>query len=320
MTLLRRLSYATLGLAFAQIIFGAIVRITGSGMGCGDHWPTCQGQWFPPADRIDLIIEITHRYIAAGLTVVLLVLLGTAIARRRITGVSGPGGVLRPIGLAVGLVLTAAVFGAITVKMELNPYIIVTHLSIAMALLAVLSLTVIRAGGFGMQGIAIPGERRTYGAARVAAIMAFITIVFGALTANVVGANGSCQGFPWCRAVLTHGLPLDIHVIHRILAFLLFFHLLGMVIAGRKRVEPVAVKRAVRITFGVVVLQIIVAATLVELHLPPVFRSLHQAVGTLVWLSAFTAAALARYAMPAFAHRRAELAESAAMSAHRASA
>jgi heme A synthase len=120
--------------------------------------------------------------------------------------------------------------------------------------------------------------------------------------------------------VLTHGLPLDIHIIHRILAFLLFFHLLGMVIAGRKRTEPAVVKRAVRIAFGVVVLQLIVAATLVELHLPPVFRSLHQAVGTLIWLSVFTAATLARYAMPSFAHRRVEMAEAAAMDTRRASA
>ena len=79
---LRRLSYTALALAFAQIVFGAIVRITGSGLGCGDHWPKCAGQWFPPADRFDLIIEITHRYIALGLTIVVIALLIMAFTKR----------------------------------------------------------------------------------------------------------------------------------------------------------------------------------------------------------------------------------------------
>ena len=93
---LKKLSIIALVLAFAQIVFGAIVRITGSGMGCGDHWPKCAGQWFPPHDRIDLIIEITHRYIALALSIAILILFIAAFRRRSTPGVSGPGGVLRP--------------------------------------------------------------------------------------------------------------------------------------------------------------------------------------------------------------------------------
>lgn len=301
MTVFRRLSYATLVLAFAQIVFGAIVRITGSGLGCGNHWPTCQGQWFPPYDRPDLIIEITHRYIASALILAILILLVRAIRRRTQPGVGGRGGLLRPLLLATGLVATAAIFGAVTVKMDLNPYIIVTHLAIAMTLLGVLALTVVRAGGFGGDSVSERGDRataaRTYRAARAAAGMAFLVLILGALTANVPGANGSCQGFPYCTSVLTHGDPLYIHITHRILAFLLFLHLLGMVMMSRTRVQAPVVRRSITLAFSVVILQVIVAATLVELHLPPVWRSLHQAVGTLVWLSVITMTILARYAV-----------------------
>ncbi len=304
MTLFRRLAYATLTLAFAQIVFGAIVRITGSGMGCGDHWPTCAGQWFPPHDRIDLIIEITHRYIAAALTLAILGLLLTTVVKRREPGVAGAGGVMRPAILAAGLVVTAAVFGAVTVKMGLNPYVIVTHLSIAMALLAVLVVMAVRAGGFGggsakmlaVGNTAISTSPKTYRAARGGVVLAFLTIVLGALTANVAGANSSCQGFPTCRVVLVHGVPLAIQITHRVLAFLLLFHTFGMAMAARKRVGPSALIRAAWIVFGTVLLQIFVAAMLVELHLPPVWRSIHQATGTLVWLAIFTFAILARYA------------------------
>jgi len=46
----RRLSYLALTLAYLQIVFGAIVRITGSGLGCGDTWPDCFGS-FTPGER-----------------------------------------------------------------------------------------------------------------------------------------------------------------------------------------------------------------------------------------------------------------------------
>ena len=150
---LRRLGYVATILAFAQIMFGAIVRITGSGMGCGDHWPTCQGYLFPPLQRPDLIIEVTHRYLAATVTVAILALLVFAYIRRAEPGVGGRGGVLRSAILATLLVVTAAIFGGATVKLSLNPYVIVTHLAIARTLLAVLSVAVLRAGGWGFDGI-----------------------------------------------------------------------------------------------------------------------------------------------------------------------
>ena len=48
-----------------HLVFGAIVRISGSGMGCGDNWPKCYGYWFPPFSRPDLIVEVSHRYLAS---------------------------------------------------------------------------------------------------------------------------------------------------------------------------------------------------------------------------------------------------------------
>ncbi|MEO8945949.1 MAG: COX15/CtaA family protein [Gemmatimonadaceae bacterium] len=293
---LRLVAYIATGLGFTQIVFGAIVRITGSGMGCGDRWPTCQGYLIPPLERPDLIIEVTHRYIASALILSILVLLAMAIAKRSARGVAGEGGVLRSTLLAAALVLVAAVFGGITVKLSLNPYIIVTHLAIAMTLLAVLSITVLRAGGWGFDGTEVASPR-TYRAARAAVVLAFLVVVMGALTANVLGANASCQGFPWCTSVIATGAPLYIQVVHRVLAFLLFFHMIGLAIGVQRRRESGLVRAAAWTALGAIVLQIIVAAGMVGMQLPPAWRSLHQAVGTLVWLSIFTLAALAKYSV-----------------------
>lgn len=279
---LRRLSYTALSLAFAQIVFGAIVRITGSGMGCGNHWPKCAGQWFPPANRIDLIIEITHRYIALALTIVVIALLVAAFLKRHETGGSA---VLRPAAIAAALVIAAALLGAITVKMALNPLVIATHLTIAMSLLATLAIATGRAGGFAASADLSGGTARTWRAARIAVILTLCTLVLGALTANLPDAAASCGGFPWCRTITNTGAGLYVQITHRVLAFLLFGHLWGVRAAVARRKEPRVIIRAAGIAFGAAILQIMVAAAMIEMHFPPVFRSLHQAFGTLVWLS-----------------------------------
>ena len=63
--------------------------------------------------------------------------------------------------------------------------------------------------------------------------------------------------------------------------------------AGEVDHDPAEEELATRLAFSAVVVQIIVAATMVELHLPAPLQSVHQAVGTLVWITAMTAAALA---------------------------
>jgi heme A synthase len=296
---LKRLSLGALVLAFAQIVFGAIVRITGSGMGCGDHWPKCLGAWFPPLERPDLIIEISHRYLALALSLVIVWLLVAAWLKRRERGVGGPGGVLRPAVIAAVLVVVAALLGAVTVRMLLNPLVVVAHLTIAMSLLATLAVALFRAGGLGAGSLLIGGSSRTSRSANIAVVLTLITLMLGALTANVPDAASSCTGFPHCRAINAEGLPFIVHIIHRIVAYLLFGHLLGMAIAVGRRGEPTAVKTAARVAFGAALLQVLIAAGMIEMAFPSFMRALHQAVGTSVWLAVVTLAILARRASTA---------------------
>jgi heme A synthase len=294
MMLTRRLAYLALVLAYAQIVFGAIVRITDSGMGCGDHWPKCNGLWFPPLDNTELVIEITHRWIAAGLLIATLALVATAYTQRHRPGIGGRGGVLRIATVAAGLWLAPAILGAVTVWLELPPLVVVVHLALAMGLLGVLAVAVIRAGGFGAMTV----ERGTVAlrAARgalAAAALAFVVVIMGGFTANVPGAAPACQGFPLCNgSVITEGAAQTIHWAHRLLAFALTLHVIGMAMTARKR-HGDATRRATMVLFGVIVAQIVLAAILVSTHLPTVLQSAHQAVGTLVWLSAVVTAGLA---------------------------
>jgi len=60
----------------AVILWGAFVRATGSGAGCGEHWPLCDGSATLQSPTLSKIIEYTHR-MTSGVAVVLL--LGLAV-------------------------------------------------------------------------------------------------------------------------------------------------------------------------------------------------------------------------------------------------
>lgn len=293
---LRRLGFGALALAFLHVVLGPVVRITGSGMGCGPHWPTCHGYLFPPFDRPDLIIEVMHRYIAASLILVLLALLGVAIARRREPGVGGRGGVLRASALAVLLTAVVSVFGAITVFLHLPAAVTATHFVLAMALLASLIVVVHRAGGLG--AAATPAGSvtpKTSRGATGALALAFLAVSMGALTAKIPGAAAACQGFPLCRGtILPQFGAQHVQFTHRIIAFLLLGHLIGLAVALAKRGDAATVVRAGRIALAAVVTQIVVAAALVLLYLPQQLQWLHSAMATTVWVTVFTFWALAR--------------------------
>ena len=56
------------------ILWGAYVRATGSGAGCGRHWPTCHGQIIPRPESIETVIEYTHRITSAALGILIIIL------------------------------------------------------------------------------------------------------------------------------------------------------------------------------------------------------------------------------------------------------
>jgi len=57
----RNFAWVVLGLNVAVILWGALVRATGSGAGCGGNWPLCKGEVFLPSSQAETIIEYTHR-------------------------------------------------------------------------------------------------------------------------------------------------------------------------------------------------------------------------------------------------------------------
>jgi heme A synthase len=257
------LAWTAAACTYLLIVLGAVVRITGSGMGCGDHWPLCNGHLLPPLDDIGTVIEWSHRLVAALVSILVTAL---AVYAWRLNHPSR-----RVAYLAVGLLVLQVLLGAVTVKLELPPWSVIVHLGTAMLLLA--TLLVAATPGTTSQGPGSPGWRP--GSVMVLSLV-FITILFGALTANL-GAAAACTGFPLCNGqVWPGGGPLaHIHWTHRLLAYAL-----GIIATVWAIRTPGWRSKAV---LGLVALQVAVGAATVLLGLPGGLQAAHVAVGAAVW-------------------------------------
>ena len=67
-----RYAWVALAMTVLVIVWGAVVRATGSGAGCGSHWPLCNGDVIPLAPTVSTLIEFVHR-VTSGLVMILAV-------------------------------------------------------------------------------------------------------------------------------------------------------------------------------------------------------------------------------------------------------
>src|ERR1035437_5345402 len=77
-----RLALGTVVAGYVLIVVGGIVRVSGSGLGCGAHWPDCNGA-IVPVFRFETAIEYTHRMVAAAVVVLTFGLIVTGFAAFR---------------------------------------------------------------------------------------------------------------------------------------------------------------------------------------------------------------------------------------------
>ena len=141
---LRRFAWGVLAYFVAVILWGTLVRATGSGAGCGDHWPLCNGTVMQHSPRLDTMIEFTHR-LTSGLSFFSVVALMVWVYR---TTVHGHLARAAAVGSVV-FTLIEAILGALLVKLgltaqsqsPLRPAYLALHLTNTLLLLAALTLT-----------------------------------------------------------------------------------------------------------------------------------------------------------------------------------
>ena len=285
---LRLSAFVTAGFAYAVIVLGFIVRITGSGMGCGDHWPSCNGRLIPAFDSPEVVIEFGHRLAVLGLGIMAVTVAGLALTGRREPGANGPGGTVRPALLVVVLLAVQSALGAVTVKLELPPHTVILHLGTGLALLATLVILGLGAGVLG--GVTAPpaGLERGRGGIVTAVVLGALVVLMGGMTATA-GAASACTGFPLCSGQIwpsggSGGLA-HMHWTHRLLAYALFLHLIGVAMGLRRKGASGAILTAGWVALGLTTAQVLAGAAMVLAYLPPLLRGVHAALGTGVWIT-----------------------------------
>jgi len=276
------LAFVTALFTYALIVFGGVVRITGSGMGCGDDWPLCNGRLIPPLD-FETAIEYGHR-LAALLVSGLVAALAIYAFRHRRALSSGRG----ILGLAVAALLLLVVqvlVGAVTVWLELPTATVVLHLVVASSLLAVLLIAGLQARAEARPAFQAGGAEAGYPRwALSAAALGFVLIFFGGLVANT-GAGPLCQGFPLCNGQLfpEGGGLVQLHWTHRLLAYAMLILVMLATAKTLREKAPLPIRRWSVAALILVVVQIVLAAALVLRQLPADLRGLHLAVGVAFW-------------------------------------
>lgn len=284
-------AWCVLGYNLAVIVWGALVRASGSGAGCGGHWPLCQGTVFPHAAQIATLIELAHR-MSSGLDFLLVTALafigfrifpvGNGVRRFAVASFVFT---LSEALVGAGLVLAGLVANNATI---LRGAVLALHLANTFALLACLALTPYAASkGAGWEPVERGGAFRLewrYGLALAAVMVLAMTGSVAALGDTLFHAKSLAQGMSWDFA--WHANPfLRLRILHPILAVFAGGYLLVFAVrkcAGQGSVSSRRLSSAVL----VLILAQFFTGVLNLLLLAPVWlQLLHLLLADLLWIA-----------------------------------
>ncbi len=252
----------TLAFVVLNVVTGAAVRLSDSGLGCPD-WPTCSQHRLTPPLRLHPLIEFGNRMVVTLLVVAAALTLIAAFcrrpARRDLRGLS--------LGLVLGI-LGEAVVGAIVVYSKLNAYVVVGHFLVGMALLATASVLTLRAGHAAGRGTPAV-SRRILRATRVFLAALGAAIAAGALTTGA-GPHAGGKGAKRIPVPLVDMTRVHAEfVLAAVAVFLLVVWMLW------RSDAPARLQNSSLVLLAVMVAQGVVGYTQYFTHLPAVLVGIH---------------------------------------------
>ncbi|MBX5473531.1 MAG: COX15/CtaA family protein [Thermoleophilia bacterium] len=185
--LFRGVALAAVTMLVLIVATGATVRLTGSGLGC-HHWPGCQRDQFLPAKGFHSEVEFSNRILSLF---TVLSTLALALGAWRTRG-AGRGVKLLALGVLAGT-LGQAPLGAITVYYNLNPYLVIAHMLLSLAVLGLGVLVLLEATRLERGGATpLPPLARAGGAALLASVSALVVSgAFATAAGRFPGSSGT---------------------------------------------------------------------------------------------------------------------------------
>ncbi|HEY3941280.1 MAG TPA: COX15/CtaA family protein [Acidimicrobiales bacterium] len=264
----RPLAITSLVLSVLIVATGAAVRLTGSGLGCPD-WPSCYRHRLTAQLSFHPVVEFGNRLVTVVIVVAfaltLLAALRLAPRRRDLAWLSAA---------LVGGVIGQAVVGGIVVYTKLNPYLVMVHFGLSMAIVGVAMVLLHRTThdygpGTGAALVARPVQLL----ARAVGAVLVVVVAAGTATTGAGPHAGGSQG-----QLVAKRLPIalrDMAELHSSLAMVLIGLTLGLAVALHVMPVPERVRRSGRILTVALVAQAGVGYTQYFTHLPAALVEVH---------------------------------------------
>lgn len=272
-----RFAWFVLWYNVAVVLWGAYVRATGSGAGCGNHWPLCNGVVTPVSPGIHTIIEFTHRAMTGvdtPLVILLVVWAFRAFPRQHAVRLAAT--------MSGVFLVTEALLGALLVKLEhvarnADIYTLSTHLVNTLTLLACLALTA-------WFGAGNPAPKLRGKSAWMAAISLAAVMILG-----VTGAIAALGDTLFPAPTLAAGLAQDFNPASSLLLRLRGLHpliaaavgtWLTLYAVGRLRIAKVSALRVVVMVW----VQLLAGLVNFLLQAPVWMQIVHLLIADLLWI------------------------------------
>ena len=306
-------SWLVLGYNLLVVAWGAFVRATGSGAGCGSHWPLCNGEVVHRPERMETLIELTHR-LTSGLALIAVVVMLVWALRAYAPGHR----VRRAAGASMAFMVLEALLGAGLVLFELvadndsmvRAFSMIAHLVNTFLLIGALTVTAWWASGGEPFRVRRSGP---LGALLLAGLAGMLLVgatgAIAALGDTLFPARSLGEGLRADLSPTAH-LLVRLRVIHPFVAVGVGAFLLALARwTARERPDAASTRLAGAVSLLVVV-QLVAGVVNVALLAPVWMQLLHLLLADLLWIALvlLAAAALATPAAAAAPAREARLA------------
>ena len=279
------------------VLMGAIVRITGSGAGCGQHWPTCNGEVVALPQRLETWIELTHRTTSGLDFIGVLVLAALAFTLRprhpaRWAAFAALGLMVVEIAIGARLVLLNLVGSNLSLD---RVVVMPAHLVTTSLLIGALAAASYFSSEARLRCEAALPERATnqLKAAMIwvlgAAVLLMLVSMTGAITAlgdtaYPVQGQGALEHLQNDQAVGAHLLG-KLRVVHPLLALLGVAGLWIAASRAREATSAVPVQRLGAALYVGAGLALVIGVTNIWLGAPGYIQVVHLFMACLLWLS-----------------------------------
>lgn len=281
-------AWAVLGFNVLVVLWGAVVRATGSGAGCGNHWPTCNGVALPRAPRFETVVEFAHRATSGMALIAVVLLIVWAFRNYPRQHPARLGATLSGV-----FILTEALIGAGLVLLEYvasnesiaRAWWLSLHFINTFTLLAVLALTAWWASGGGAFALR---DLRRFALPLGALVLVGVSGAIAALGDTLFPVHSLQAGFAQDMSPTAH-IFIRLRVFHPFIALLAA----ALVILTAIRIDSPATRNLKLLLLTLVAAQIIMGVMNFVLLAPVPMQVLHLLLADAVWITMVLFAATA---------------------------